>query len=712
MRSLLATLALLAFTFAFYHLLALPLAFEYSFAGIVAAGLLAGGLLFSLPRGRRAETVALVLAFIYTLAAARRPELEGPGLRALSLAVLLLAYPVLAWLAARAPWRKTALAVAIAAAVAATFNTDLAPALTGFYPKWVSPRLADEPRIPFLTHTLADLDGDGTPEIIAAGLDAGRPGSKKEPLSERRFTYHAFRWDGQGFGPARLDVEGRQRLAATVGNDYVATPPLALAWDRAAGAGPTFGFNLPADPFALAGAAAAPGHLPASLLALTLRDVADSLTEREAVAPRDAGPTPQVPAPVRVPGRRDLALVAAAADLNGDGRPERLINYPDGGAAILAADGRPLWQAPNSSFRFESVGSLGRSREPQIIAMNKGVTGLDPRRYLGGYHLAGNGRLVRDWKVFMPGAVNPVPGDVDGDGRNELVLNLYGTHRLVVLERHGLPVSGAMYALTFLLIGWNLRRRGRNILAPAAAGAFLALVLTNSPVVTPARTLASGAAPPQPDAGATPFPEGARLLAEAVRRSGDVTRLRYEGQTITYLGKRRNQVDYTGIVAPDEMKGLTSLWGETYDLYRRGNQVYIHDRRAGKWEGRTLTGFAPPGTLGETLAALAALAQDVHILPRSEIVVRTPSRVLVFYPRPDQVAALLPPDLAPQAGPIREALARGGFRVMVWVGEQDGRIRQVQFTASLPAPDTGVLLQKTLIKFWEFNEAAAAIERP
>lgn len=710
MRSLLATLALLAFVFAFYYLLALPLAFEYSFLGIAAAGLLTAALFLSLSPARRAETAAVALAFLYTLAAARRLEAEGPGLRAAGLAALLLAYPILGWLAARIPWRKTALAVAAAALASTACNVDLAPALTGFYPAWVSPRLADEPRIPFLAHSLADLDGDGTLEIIGAGAAPGRAGSKREPLPERRFSYRAFHWDGRGFRPARLDAAGERRLAAAAGNNYAVTPPLALTWERA-DAGPAFGFNLPADPFALAGAAATPGRLPASLLALTLRDVADSLDAHAAVAPQDAGPKPPAPAAVQALNRRDLALVAADADVNGDGRPERLIDYPDGGAAILAAGGRILWQAPNASFRFEAVAPAGRGRAPEIIATDKGFAGFDPRRYPGGYHLAGDGRLVRDWKVFVPGAVDPVPGDVDGDGRNELVFSLYGTHRLVVLKRHGLPVTGAVYALTFLVIGWNLRRRGRNTLLPAAAGALLALVLTGGPVATPARALPSGPGLRQPDTGAAPFPDGPRLLAEAVRRTGEVTRFQYEGQTVTYLGERRTQVDYAGTVAPGEMKGLTSLWGETHDLYRRGDQVYIFDRRMRRWQGRALTGSAPPATLGETLAALPALAREVRVLPRTEIVARTPSRVLVLYPQPEKVAALLPPGLAPAAGPMRDALMNGKYRVMVWVGEQDGRIHQVQFLASLPAPDAGVLLQKTLIKFLKFGDTPP-LERP
>lgn len=712
-RAILALLAFLAFTFAFYHLLALPLILEYSFLGIAAAGSLAAALLFSLPRGRRAEPAALALAFLYALAAARRLEPEGVGLRALALAALLVAYPALAWLAARVPWRRTALAVAVAAAMGTGFPTDLAPALTGFYPKWVSPRLADEPRLPFLAHALADLDGDGTAEIAVAGTAPARAGSPRGPLTGRRFAYRAFRWDGRGFRPVDLDGEARRRLAAVLPHDSPATPPLALAWERGADGAPAFGFALPADPFALAGAAAAPGYLPGTLLALALRDVDESLASRRAALGENGASAPSGPAPVRAPGRRDLALVAAEADVDGDGRPERLIDYPDGGAAILAADGRLLWQAPNSSFRFEAVGPLGAGRQPEIIAGDKGFIGFDPRRYLGGYRLAEDGRLVREWKVFVPGVVNPALGDVDGDGQNELVFNLYGTHRLVVLERHGLPVAGAAYAATFLVVGWNLRRGGRrNALGPAAAAAFLALVLAGGPAATPARSLAAGAGPRQPDAGAEPFPDAARLLGEAVRRTAEVTSFQYEGQTVTYLGKRRNQVDYAGIVAPGEMRGLTSLWGETYDLYRRGDRVYLYDRRERRWAGRALAGFAPPASLGETLAALPAMSEGARILPRPEIVARTPSRVLVLHPTAEQVAALLPPGLAPAAGPLPDALRQGSYRLMVWVGERDGRLRQIQLLASLPVPGAGVLLQKTLIKFWGFDEAAAALQRP
>lgn len=696
----------------FYHLLAVPLIAEYAFAGPALAVGLALGVLGAVPRGRRLETAAIALAFLYALQAARNLAALTPLARWAGFLAAAAGLALILRLAVRVPLWRSLPPVALAALLAARLDPVLYPALTAFEPRWVSPPLTAQAKIPFFTPVVADLDGDGRAEIAAV---SGEPPDRRDlPLTGYRFVYEVFRWDGRRlrpWPPAEIPPQARRRLVALVRNEHPAAPPLAAAWSVGGDGRPGFTLRGAADPFA-AVAAADPGRLPFAVLGLTLRSVSASHDSWAAMEARHGDPAAD-PSLTPLAADRLVLYAAATADVDGDGRLEQLVNRPDEGAFIRSlAGGATLWEAPNPSFRFEAFGRLGAGAEPEMIAQDKGFWGWDERRYLGGYRWDGR-RLARLWKVFVPGVVNPVLADVDGDGRRELVAALYGSQRIVVLARHGLPVTALVWAaaLAAALVPPARRVLGRRgALAPAcAAGAGLLLVLGASLLPSPALHLPSGRGPAAPDAGARPAPEAGRVLAEAVRRMRAVEMYSFQGEVITYVGRRRVPSVAVGAVAPGgRVRAHGSIWGDSYDSYRVGSTLHLGSR---VWHRREVPGAAFPPSLGDALSYLPGLAEGARVLPRTELVQRARCSVYVLYPEADQVRRLIPGAVSP-AGGVWDQAAPGRFLVKVWVGEGDGLIYQVQTLFDLPLPAATGLRQKTIMKYWNFNDPRAEVRPP
>ncbi len=709
----------------FYYFLAVPLISEYAFGGPVLAVLLAFGMLGALPRGRRLEAAALALAFLYALQAARNLAAYPPAARWGGFVVAAAGLLFLLRAAARVPLWRGLPPVMIAAVLATLLDPVLYPALTAFKPRWVSPPLTGQAKIPFFTPVVADLDGDGRAEIAAV---IGQPGreARDVPLTGYRFAYEVFRWDGTRFRrwpPEEMPASARRRLIGLLRNEHAGAPPLATAWSLGEDGRPGFAFRGAADPFA-AVAGADPGRLPFSALGLTLRGVAASHASWADMQARHGTPAADPALTPLVPSRLVLYAVATA-DVNGDGRLEQHINRPDEGALIRdVATGATLWEAPNPAFRFEGYGRPGAGPESMIIAQDKGFWGWDERRYLGGYRWDGT-RLVRLWKVFVPGIVNPVLADVDGDGRQELVAALYGSQRIAVLAWHRLPITAAVWAATvaavFLPAGRRLLRRpGSRAAGPevragagavALAGALgLLAVLAAIRLPSPALALGSGRPPEAPDAGARPAPEAGRVLAEAVRRLEAVERYSFQGEVLTYVGKRRTPAVVVGAVAPGgRMRAHGSIWGDSYDSYRAGDTIYLGQR---VWHRRAVPGSPLPPSLGAALSYLPDLARGARVLPRTELVQRARCRVYVLYPGVEEVRRLIPAALLPAPGFWDPAVLPGRFLIKVWVGESDGLVYQLQTVFDLPLAEATGLRQKTLVKFWNFNDPKAEVRPP
>lgn len=715
-RDLALSLLPALFSLAFYYFLAVPLIQEYAFAGVLAVVALAAALFLALPRPHRLPSLALVLAFILTLESLGNLSEQPLSLQLTAAAVLLVAYPILARLAAGVPVRRTLPAVLSAVVLAQSLTPLLYPALTAFSPQWVSPRLSSQTKLPFFTPVVADLDDDGRAEIAA-------PVSQPQPtpnalITDLRLAYRVFRWNGSRMAPvdpAELSAAARSRLASLVRNEHPALPALSTIWAAGPDGLPQFTFRPVVDPFAAA-AAGDPGRLPFAALGLTLREV-EAAHGSWAAMQQAYGNTGVQPGMNGLNSNRDVLLVARELDVNGDGRPDRLINRPDSGAYVEDAAGAgTLWEAPNTSFRFEDAGPVGASNGALILAQDKGFWGFDPSRYLGAYRMEG-GRLVRVWKVFVPGIVNPKLGDVDGDGRSEVVAALYGRQRVLVLKKHALPVSAGAWALTLGVLLWLLGRRFRRAgrpaserLLPAASLAIaVAVVAAGSLVPSPARTLASGEPPAAFDAGAQPDPSAALAVAQAVERMESVHRYSFQGESLTYTGERRLQATFGGMVADGrEMRSFASIWGDTYEAYRSGNQMYLGRK---VWYPKTVSsGLAP--SPAASLAHLKDIAGTARALPGTELVVRDVTRVYVLYPDASSVRRLIDPAVAPPASFWDPGQVPGRFFIKVWVGEKDGLIHQIQTVFDLPLQEASGLRQKTLVTLWNFNSPAVEVRPP
>lgn len=704
--------------FAFYYFLAIPLILEYAFAGVLVVVGLGLGLIYALPRQRRLQTMTLVLAFLLTLEAAGTLVSQPAAIRFGGMALLLLAYPLLAWVAARVPVRQSLPAVALAALLASALSPTLYPALTDFSPRWVSPPLTGQTKIPFFSPVVADLDGDGKAEI-AAVTSSPRTDAGTLLLSQFRFEYQVFRWNGSRFtpvDPGTLPAEARQRLAALVKNEHPAAPALGAAWSVGPDGMPAFTFRPAVEAFS-AVAVAEPGNLPFAALGLTLRDVEASHQTWTALEHQYGNPADQ-PSLHALASNREALLIAREEDLNGDGKIERLVNTPDGGALIQLADQAvPVWQSPNMSFRFEDVGRVGAGGESLIIAQDKGFWGFDPSRYLGAYRMEGS-KLQRRWKVFVGGIINPVLADVDGDGQNEIVTTLYGAQRVIVLKKHALPVTTGTWAAVLTVLLWALsgnlgRRRGVDLHPAASVGvaavALLAVALL-SRLPSPALTLASGVPPAPPDAGAQPDPDAARVLSEAVKRMEGIGRYSFQGETLTYVGKRRTQTTFAGMVAPGgQMRAFANIWGDSYGVYRNADQIYL-GRKA--WYRNTVSMPELPPSLGLSLAYLPELAGNARRLPGTYLVVRDRARVYVLYPDAAAVKKLIPAALAPSPAFWDSNQVPGQFLIKVWVGEDDGLIHQMQAILDVPLAEASGLRQKTLVTFFNFNSSAVQVKAP
>lgn len=717
----------------FYYFLAIPLISEYAYAGTLAAVALAAGLALAIPRPQRLGTVALVLAFLLTLAAVDNLHGQPAALRLGGIALLLIAYPVLARLAAQVPPLTTAGAVAAAALLAQLLLPSLYPVLTGFVPLWVSPPLTHQTKIPFFTPVAADLDGDGRAEIAAVTTagDAGkaplravafRGGAALDAavLLEDRFAYQVFRWDGNRFTPVpsdALSAEAKRRLTALVRDEHAGAPVLAASWSSEPGGLPGFSFRPVADPFQ-AVAETAPGRLPFALLGLTLREVAVA-NETWSNMQTQAGHPGTDPELKPLPSNREVAWITAEGDADGDGRPERFINLPDRGAFIAGpATLEPVWRAPNDSLRFAGLGRIGREDAPEILAQDKGAFGFDPRRYLGGYRLSGE-RLERLWKVFVPGIINPTLADVNGDGSNEIVAALWDLQRVVVLQRHPWPVTQGVWVLTLAILLWPAcRRLCRGSGAPgtsaarvaflAAAGSAAVIVFLAGRVPSPALSLTSGTPPVPLDAGATPDPEAPKALAEAVRRMQAIGRYSFQAETLTYAGQRRIPTGIGGTVAEDRMSAHGAIWGDSYYAYREGDQLHLGLKT---WHRQTVAAN-PRAPLGTTLTWLPELVRNPRRLPGTELVQRTRCRVYVGDADAAAVRRLIPAAVAPPPAFWDAERVPGAFQIKVWVGEQDGIVHQVQTFFDIPLPEATGLRQKTLLWFGSFNDPKLEMKAP
>ncbi|OUQ88730.1 hypothetical protein B5G50_09510 [Brevibacillus brevis] len=128
---------------------------------------------------------------------------------------------------------------------------------------------------------------------------------------------------------------------------------------------------------------------------------------------------------------------------------------PDGTWEILWASGDR-----DKSFRFSNFATIGNNAKPEIVAKAKSWVSTTDSRYLSGYDYTPEG-LKQNWRIYLP-LINVQIGDIDGDKENEIVANMFNTHRILVFKQHNIPVFGLTIALFVGLLGYGVVRRFRH----------------------------------------------------------------------------------------------------------------------------------------------------------------------------------------------------------------------------------------------------------
>ncbi|MCM3141982.1 hypothetical protein [Brevibacillus sp. MER 51] len=152
------------------------------------------------------------------------------------------------------------------------------------------------------------------------------------------------------------------------------------------------------------------------------------------------------------------------ADIDNDKVDELLVAGKPSYILKPKADGtwEILWASGDhdKSFRFSNFATIGNNAKPEIVAKAKSWVSTTDTRYLSGYDYTPEG-LKQTWRIYMP-LINVQIGDIDGDKENEIVANMYNTHRILVFKQHNIPVLGLTIALFVGLLGYGVVRRFRH----------------------------------------------------------------------------------------------------------------------------------------------------------------------------------------------------------------------------------------------------------
>ncbi|UKK97507.1 hypothetical protein [Brevibacillus brevis] len=152
------------------------------------------------------------------------------------------------------------------------------------------------------------------------------------------------------------------------------------------------------------------------------------------------------------------------ADIDNDKVDELLVAGKPSYILKPKADGtwEILWASGDhdKSFRFSNFATIGNNAKPEIVAKAKSWVSTTDTRYLSGYDYTPEG-LKQNWRIYMP-LINVQIGDIDGDKENEIVANMYNSHRILVFKQHNIPVLGLTIALFVGLLGYGVVRRFRH----------------------------------------------------------------------------------------------------------------------------------------------------------------------------------------------------------------------------------------------------------
>ncbi|HEY0827927.1 MAG TPA: hypothetical protein VGE40_07530 [Bacilli bacterium] len=158
------------------------------------------------------------------------------------------------------------------------------------------------------------------------------------------------------------------------------------------------------------------------------------------------------------------------SDINGDGAQELVVAYPF--SKILSPNDSGswdiLWNTDERSFRIRDIGAFAAEtptsykHNKEIIALSKSAVRASDISYLTSYHYTEQG-LVQNWKIFLRNISKVALGDVNGDGKQELVTMVYGQHTVFVWGKHHIPVTWILIGMTLLLLVYLSGRRFRHV---------------------------------------------------------------------------------------------------------------------------------------------------------------------------------------------------------------------------------------------------------
>lgn len=499
-----------------YHLLVLGAFADLSLIGLIFVPL-ALLMFWLVPREQRKAAVVFTLLFVFFDQALMRihwMQTHWYILNALFIGLVI--YPLVRWYA-KLKLVPVLLALVVAFTMNAVLPDRMVQGLSHLRPLMVTKhQYVGELKDPF-PFTLADIDGDGRDEIITIGNTDEPPrivriDDRNFEVEDVQFTLFVYDWDGRikRLPPDELDAArvqalvpqeyigfpyyyltddlkleplvNRQHLAETMTQfgtapfrsllmnttnirllleqyggsyDYVAETgrftEVKLARGILSGKFDGQPFEAPSDATEIIGAIRLGGDREGLIVKgmnLSLYEMKDGRLEETHVLTRNM--------------QTNLAQSQVMiTDVNGNGIEEMTIAFPYSIILEPADDGewKILWGTRERSFRIEAVMNQG-TKDESLLAMSKSLVRASETNYLTAFRYTDEG-LQRQWKIFLPAVIRAAAGDLDGDGRDEIVMSRHGIHKLYIWKPHQIPVNEILIGITVLFIVALAVRRWR-----------------------------------------------------------------------------------------------------------------------------------------------------------------------------------------------------------------------------------------------------------